>query len=297
MSVEFDTDGVPRGQAVLDDLLALLDLERLDDDLFRGVSPDLSPVRVFGGQVAAQSLTAVGRTVPADRTVHSLHGYFLRPGDPKVPIIFQVDRTRDGRSFTTRRVLAVQHGKPIFTMSASFQIDEPGIDHAVAIPAGIPDPLSLPGYAERIGPLRDANALWARLPRPFDIRYVTDPSWERRLAGPIPGGHNQVWYRADGKLPDDPLLQVCLMAYLSDLTLLDSALIEHGLAPGFDKLQMASLDHAMWFHRPFRIDDWVLYDTDSPSASGARGLATGHFFSADGRLLSTVVQEGLIRVR
>jgi acyl-CoA thioesterase-2 len=139
--------------------------------------------------------------------------------------------------------------------------------------------------------------LWARLPRPFDIRYVTDPSWERRLAGPIPGGHNQVWYRADGKLPDDPLLQVCLMAYLSDLTLLDSALIEHGLAPGFDKLQMASLDHAMWFHRPFRIDDWVLYDTDSPSASGARGLATGHFFSADGRLLSTVVQEGLIRVR
>jgi acyl-CoA thioesterase-2 len=296
-AVELDTDGVPRGQAVLDELLALLDLERLDDDLFRGFSPQLSPVRVFGGQVAAQSLTAVGRTVPADRAVHSLHGYFIRPGDPKVPIIFQVDRARDGRSFTTRRVVAVQHGQPIFTMSASFQIEEAGVDHAVVMPDGVPDPLTLPTYAQRITPLREANALWARLPRPFDIRYVTDPSWERRLTGPIPGGHNRVWYRADGDLPDDPLIHVCLMAYLSDLTLLDTALIDHGLAPGFDKLQMASLDHAMWFHRPFRIDDWVLYDTQSPSASGARGLATGHFFSADGRLLSTVVQEGLIRVR
>lgn len=291
-----DPDGVPRGQAVLDALVGVLDLERLEDNLFRGTSPEVSPVRVFGGQVAAQSLTAVGRTVESDRHVHSLHGYFIRPGDPKSPIIYEVDRTRDGRSFTTRRVSAIQHGAPIFTMSASFQIDEPGVDHAIDMPE-VPGPDELPTYAERLAPVRDALAMLAAMPRPFDVRYVTDPPWAVRTSGPRPGARTQVWFKADGTLGDEQLLHVCLMAYASDLTLLNSVLINHGLAHGIDKLQMASLDHAMWFHRPFRMDEWVLYDTGSPSAHGARGLGAGHFFAADGRLLSTVVQEGLVRLR
>lgn len=294
--LQLDTDGVPRGQLVLDALVSLLDLERLEDNLFRGRSPEVSPVRVFGGQVAAQSLTAVGRTVPDDRRVHSLHGYFIRPGDPKVPIIYEVDRTRDGHSFTTRRVVAIQHGAPIFTMSASFQVDEQGVDHSVAMP-DVPSPHDLPSYAERLAPVREHLSVWGTMPRPFDVRYVTDPPWASRSSGPHPGAHTRVWFRADGTLADDPHLQVCLLAYLSDLTLLDSVLINHGLAAGLDRLQMASLDHAMWFHRPFRMDDWVLYDTESPSASGARGLGRGHFFGTDGRLLATVVQEGLVRLR
>jgi acyl-CoA thioesterase-2 len=294
--LQLDTDGVPRGQRVLDALVALLDLEPLEDNLFRGRSPEVSPVRVFGGQVAAQSLTAVGRTVPADRRVHSLHGYFIRPGDPKVPIIYEVDRTRDGTSFTTRRVVAIQHGAPIFAMSASFQVEEQGVDHAVPMPA-VPAPETLTGYADRMAPVREYLSVWGTMPRPFDVRYITDPPWSSRSTGPHPGAHSQVWFRADGTLPDDPLLQVCLLAYLSDLTLLNSVLINHGLAAGIDRLQLASLDHAMWFHRPFRVDDWVLYDTESPSASGARGLGTGHFFAADGRMLATVVQEGLVRLR
>lgn len=291
-----DDDGVLRGQPVLDSLVGVLDLERLEDNLFRGSSPEVSPLRVFGGQVAGQSLTAAGRTVPPERKVHSLHGYFLRPGDPKVPIVYDVDRTRDGRSFTTRRVTAVQHGKPIFAMSASFQVEESGIDHALAMP-NVPAPEGLPGYAEVLAPYRDNIPIWANLPRPFDIRYVTDTPWVARDTGPQPGEKTQVWFRADGALPDDPLLQVCLLAYMSDLTLLDSALISHGLAAGLDRIQLASLDHAMWFHRPIRMDDWVLYETSSPSASGSRGLCTGHFFSRDGRLLATVVQEGLVRLR
>ena len=290
--MQIDSDGVPRGQLVVDTLIALLDLEVLEDNLFRGRSPEVSPTRVFGGQVAAQSLTAVGRTVPADRRVHSLHGYFIRPGDPRVPIVYEVDRTRDGRSFTTRRVRAIQHGEAIFTMSASFQVDEPGIDHAIAMP-DVPAPEDLPTYAERLAPARESLELLARIPRPFDIRYVSDPPWAPRQAGPHPEGRSQVWFRTDGSVPDDPLLQVCLMAYASDLTLLNSVLINHGFA---QRPQMASLDHAMWFHRPFRMDDWVLYDTSSPSASGARGLGMGYFFARDGRLLSTVVQEGLVRL-
>jgi acyl-CoA thioesterase-2 len=295
-AVALDRDGVPRGQHVLDALVSLLSLERLEDNLFRGSSPEVSPQRVFGGQVAAQSLTAAGRTVPFERHVHSLHGYFIRPGDPKVPIIYEVDRTRDGSSFTTRRVTAIQHGKPIFAMSASFQIDEPGVEHALPMP-DVPPPDGLPGYAELLAPYRDDIAVWATLPRPFEVRYATETPWSARAGGPQPGAVTQVWFRADGTLPSDPLLHTCLLAYMSDLTLLDSALISHGLAAGMDRIQMASLDHAMWFHRPFVLDDWVLYETSSPSASGARGLCTGHFFSADGRLLATVVQEGLVRLR
>lgn len=292
----FDSDGVPRGQAVLDALIGILDLEPLEDNLFRGRSPEVSPTRIFGGQVAAQSLTAAGRTVPADRRVHSLHGYFLRPGDSKAPVIYEVDRTRDGRSFTTRRVSAIQHGVPIFTMSASFQIDEPGVDHATDMPA-VPGPEGLPGYAEALAPVRDVIPQWANVPRPFEVRYATDTPWAARSGGPHPGATTAVWFRADGLLPPDPLLHVCLLAYVSDLTLLDSLLINHGLASGIDRIQLASLDHAMWFHRPITMDDWVLYQTTSPSASGARGLVTGRFFGRDGSLLASVVQEGLVRLR
>lgn len=291
-----DADGVPSGQHVLDALVSVLDLEPLEDNLFRGTSPAVSPQRVFGGQVAAQSLTAAGRTVPPERHVHSLHGYFIRPGDPKTPIIYEVERTRDGSSFTTRRVTAIQHGQPIFAMSASFQIDEPGMDHALPMP-DVPPPDGLPGYAERLAPYRDQITVWSTLPRPFDVRYVTDTPWSARAGGPQPGAVTQVWFRADGIMPADPLLHTCLLAYMSDLTLLDSALINHGLAAGVDRIQVASLDHALWFHRPVVMDDWVLYETSSPSASGARGLCTGHFFNARGDMLATVVQEGLLRLR
>ena len=291
-----DIDGVPRGQAVVDDLVKLLDLEQLEDDLYRGYSPEISPSRVFGGQVAAQALIAAGRTVPSDRRVHSLHAYFIRPGSPKNPIVYQVDEAKDGMSFTTRRVVAIQHGKPIFAMSASFQIDEPGVDHADPMPV-VPPPESLPTYAERIAPIKERIAVWGRIPRPFDVRYVDDPPWESRLTGPRTEAHNRVWFRTDGVLPDDDLLHVCILAYLSDLTLLYSVLATHALSAEFDRIQLASLDHAMWFHRPFRVDEWVLYDTSSPSASGARGLGTGHFFSQDGRMIATAVQEGLVRLR
>jgi acyl-CoA thioesterase-2 len=288
---------VPRGQAVLDVLVRLLDLDELGDETYVGHSPPGSgQTRVFGGQVASQALVAAARTVPRDRRVHSLHAYFLRPGDPRLPLVYRVDRLRDGASFTTRRVLALQDDVTIFAMSASFQIDEPGLDHAKAAPL-VPDPEDLPTLAERIAGVPDELASWRRQPRAFDLRYVNDPPWQARSGGPQPQARSQVWYRADGQLPDDPVLHVCLLAYLSDVTLLDSLLVTHGIAPGVDNIQLASLDHAMWFHRPIRVDEWVLYDTESPSASGARGLAVGHFFNRSGSLLATAVQEGLIRLR
>ena len=292
--VPVDAHGIPHGQPVLDRLVALLDLERIEENIFRGVSPAQSPVRVFGGQVAGQSLVAAGRTVPSERHVHSLHAYFLRPGDPSVPIVYEVDRTRDGRSFTTRRVVAIQHGKPIFSLSASFQLDEPGIDHADVMPE-VPAPETLPTASESIGELREKLGPMANLPRPIDIRYVTDPPWVSRDRGPREA-HSQVWMKADGVLPDDELLHVCMAAYASDMTLLDSVLARHGIYWGLDNVVGASLDHAMWFHRRFRADEWLLYDCASQSASGGRGLASGRFFSRDGRLVATVVQEGLLRV-
>ncbi|WP_243793448.1 acyl-CoA thioesterase II [Saccharopolyspora gloriosae] len=293
-SVPLDVNGVPHGQPVLDRLIALLDLERIEENIFRGVSPAESPVRVFGGQVAGQALVAAGRTVPEDRPVHSLHAYFIRPGDPSVPIVYEVDRTRDGRSFTTRRVVAVQHGKPIFSLSASFQLVEDGIDHAESMP-DVPAPESLPSYGEQIGELLAEMGGTPYQPRPIDVRYVTDPPWVRKNDSEREA-RSQVWMRADGTLPDDKLLHVCMAAFASDLTLLDSVLVRHGVYWMLDKVSGASLDHAMWFHRPFRADEWLLYDCASPSASGARGLATGRFFSQDGQLVATVVQEGLLRV-
>jgi acyl-CoA thioesterase II len=282
------------GQVVVDGLVRLLDLEKIEENIFRGVSPKARWQRVFGGQVAGQALVAAGRTVPSDRPVHSLHSYFIRPGDPAVPIVYEVDRVRDGRSFTTRRVVAVQHGAPIFSLSASFQLDQPGIDHQSDVPDA-PQPESLPTLADRYADSPEAAAFYRMLPRPIDLRYVDDPPWQQHSRGPRTG-LARVWMRADGRLPDDPLLHVCVLTFASDMTLLDSVLVYHGLAPGLDPLSMASLDHAMWFHRPFRADDWLLYASESPSASGSRGLATGRFFTQDGRHVASVVQGGMIRV-
>jgi acyl-CoA thioesterase-2 len=276
-------------------LLTILDLEPLEVNIFRGLSPDDSAQRVFGGQVAGQALIAAGRTVPEDRFVHSLHAYFLRPGDPTIPIIYQVDRIRDGRSFTTRRVVAVQHGEAIFHLSASFQISEPGVEHQGEMPAA-PAPETLMTIDEhRVAAGIPASPRWER-PRPIDLRYVDDPPW-LPLGDTPPKNRQQVWIRANGAMPDDPLLHVCAVTYASDLTLLDSVLLANGLTwDNNQRVIVASLDHAMWFHRPFRADDWLLYDQESPSASGARGLATGRLFTRDGQHVVSVVQEGLLRV-
>jgi acyl-CoA thioesterase-2 len=278
------------GQPALERLIALLDLERIEEHIFRGVSPAESPVRVFGGQVAGQALIAAGRTVPVQRRVHSLHAYFIRPGDPSIPIVYEVDLIRDGRSFTTRRVTAIQRGKAIFALSASFQIDEPGLDHSEPMP-DVPAPETLPTFIERTATVA-AVADRARRPRPIDVRYVTEPAWRAHDATPGEVRHT-VWMRADGTLPDDQLLHVCVLTYCSDMTLLDAVLARHGVYWG--DVNGASLDHALWFHRPFRADEWVLYDCVSPTASGARGLATGRFFSREGAHVATVVQEGLLR--
>ncbi|PRX51163.1 acyl-CoA thioesterase-2 [Prauserella shujinwangii] len=288
-----DEDTGVGGQRVLDRLVALLDLEKIEENIYRGVSPPHSPTRVFGGQVAGQALVAAGRTVPAERKVHSLHAYFIRGGDPKVPIVYEVDRIRDGRSFTTRRVVAVQHGKAIFALSASFQLEEDGVEHAEEMP-DVPPPESLPTLAERAEGYAEQLGL-RTMPRPIDVRYVNDPPWVTRTTGERPA-RNQVWMRADGALPDSQLLHVCVLTYASDMTLLDSVLARHGVYWDADPVLGASLDHALWFHRPFRADEWFLYDSASPSASGARGLATGRFFARDGTHIATVVQEGLIRV-
>jgi acyl-CoA thioesterase-2 len=281
-------------QTVLDGLVRLLDLERIEENIYRGVSPKAKWQRVFGGQVAGQALVAAGRTVPVERRVHSLHSYFIRPGDPSVPIVYEVDRVRDGHSFSTRRVVAIQHGKPIFSLSASFQEDQPGIEHQPSMPEA-PPPDSLPTLEERYQDWPEAAAFFRMMPRPIDLRYVDDPPWQQQAKGPRIG-LTRVWMRANGTLPDDPLLHVCVLTFASDMTLLDSVLVQHGLAPGLDPIKMASLDHAMWFQRPFRADEWLLYATKSPSAAGSRGLATGRFFTHDGTHVVSVVQEGLIRV-
>jgi acyl-CoA thioesterase-2 len=228
--------------------------------------------------------------------VHSLHAYFIRPGDPLVPIVFTVDRIRDGRSFTTRRVVAIQHGKAIFTLSASFQVAQDGPDHHTAMPSA-PAPETLPTGRERLVPLfgeRLADEFTAR--RPFDLRHVTPLTWEAAKDPSLITPESKVWMKIIGELPDDPLLHVCLMTYASDLTLLDTVLLNHGLAWGDRRTRGASLDHAMWFHRPFRADQWLLYAQDTPFAGGARGLARGQVFTQDGRLAVSVMQEGLVRV-
>ena len=280
----------------LDELLALLELEALEVNLFRGLSPHEDRQRVFGGQVAAQALVAAGRTVGEDRPVHSLHAYFLRPGDPNIPIVYEVDRIRDGKSFTTRRVVAIQHGRAIFNLAASFQIVESGPDHQLAMPT-VPGPDELPTWQQRVEPylerLGPDLAQWLVRERPIDSRPVDDPRW----LDPSPREPQQdVWIKSNGDLPDGvPLIHECVVAYASDLTLLDTAMFPHAISYQEQQYMIASLDHAMWFHRPFRADDWLLYHQTSPTASRARGLAQGSIFCRDGTLAITVIQEGLIR--
>ncbi|MEU8484284.1 MULTISPECIES: acyl-CoA thioesterase II [unclassified Streptomyces] len=287
----------------LESLLDLLDLERIEQDIFRGQSRSAVVPRVFGGQVAAQALVAAGRTVPGDRHAHSLHAYFLRPGDPGAPIVYTVDRIRDGRSFTTRRVVAVQHGQPIFHLSASFQTYEDGLEHQAAMPPA-PDPETLPTAAEMLPRYADAfvepgvaeRLLEAR--EAVDLRYVDAPPFGS--VGTPQEPRSQVWFRTNGKLDgviDEPLLHVCLATYVSDMTLLDSVLLAHGRGGwAVGDVVGASLDHAMWFHRPFRADEWLLYDQESPSASGGRGLGQARIYTRDGQLAISVIQEGVVRV-
>jgi len=277
----------------LDRLIELLDLEQIEVNIFRGRSPDENRQRVFGGQVAGQALVAAGRTVPAERPVHSLHAYFIRPGDTAVPIVYLVDRVRDGRSFTTRRVSAVQHGETIFTLSASFHHDEPGPEHADPMP-DVPPPETVERNSDRMARLLGQAPRQLR-ENPIDLRSIGLMSAEAAGDPSLRTTQNLIWLRVDGDLPDDPLLHVCLMTYASDMTLLDSVLLGHGLTWLDGSTSGASLDHAMWFHRPFRADRWLLYAQESPVASGARGLARGQVFTAAGELVVSVVQEGLIR--
>ncbi|HET9898181.1 MAG TPA: acyl-CoA thioesterase II [Streptosporangiaceae bacterium] len=279
----------------LDAVVELLDLEQIELNIFRGRSPEGERrQRVFGGQVAGQALVAAGRTVPDDRPVHSLHAYFIRPGDPAVPLIYLVDRVRDGKSFTTRRVSAVQHGKTIFTLSASFHHPEPGVEHARPMPV-VPPPESLPTAAERLRAYFGGSASDYSFTNPIDIRHVGPLTFEAAADPSLRSAESMAWIKADGDLTDDELLHVCLVTYASDMTLLDSVLLANGLSWGDGSTMGASLDHAMWFHRPFRADRWLLYAQDSPVAAGARGLARGEIFTSDGALVVSVVQEGLIR--
>ncbi len=283
---------------VLNDLVQLLTLERIEVNLFRGQSQDLGWGVVYGGQVLGQALQAAQQTVPTDRHVHSLHAYFLRPGDVARPIVYDVERLRDGSSFTTRSVVAKQNGEAIFNLSASFQKAEPGFEHADAMPAA-PPPESLPTEQERLQPVAD------RLPEPLRQRALGKRAFDIRQVGP--GEHpfepkaappaRMVWLKTNGPVPDDDTLHRCLLAYASDYAFLTTALLPHAvtwLTPG---MQVASLDHSMWFHAPFRVDEWLLHVVDSPRASGARGLVRGRVFAKDGRLVASTAQEGLMRHR
>jgi acyl-CoA thioesterase II len=286
--------------ARIEDLLSVFELEPLEVNLFRGQSQDIGSPQVFGGQVLGQALRAAFATVPAERTVHSLHAYFLRRGDCTAPIVYDVDRSRDGKSFSSRRVVAIQHGEQIFTMAASFQVAEAGFDHQIAMPE-VPAPESLPDATE---PLREILRempervpgrvrRFIEMPWPFEFREVQPSNYlEPRRAPPA----RQVWFRTVGRLPDEPVLHRCVLAYVSDLYLLDTATLPHGTSFLSNKVIMASIDHAMWFHRPLRVDEWLLYALDSPSASGARGFARANVFARDGRLVASTAQEGLVRV-
>jgi acyl-CoA thioesterase-2 len=283
--------------SALDDLVSLLDLETLEVNLFRGESLDRDRVRLYGGEVLAQALMAAGRTVEPDRRVHSMHAYFLRLGDPQVPVVYDVDRIRDGRSFTTRRVVAIQHGQAIFNLAASFHVVEPGVEHSDVMP-DVPTPDALENLMQlpddEPQPLDRQGA--PHVVAAFDFRPV-DGTWSRPMEhrGAVRDPDQDTWLRARGRLPDDPLLHACVVAYASDLTLLGTAALPHPLAESEAGMMMASLDHVMWFHRPFRADDWLLYHVHSPSAAAARGFGTGQLFCADGTLAVSVAQEGLMR--
>jgi acyl-CoA thioesterase II len=288
--------------SAVSDLIAILDIERLENNRFRGISPQVGWTRIFGGLVVSQALVAAMRTAPAGFAPHSLHAYFILPGDPAEPIVYETDNLRDGRSFATRRVVARQKGAAIFALSASFHAPEEGFEHQAAMPE-VPRPEALMSEKAMVDAFKD------RLPaniqryflrdRPIELRpcslgkYLGAKASEEQRAHPT----QNVWFRAAGRLPDDPALHLAFLAYASDMTLLDTALVAHGKSVFDADIQPASLDHAMWLHRPCRADEWLLYSQDSPSASGALGLARGLIFTADGRLVASVVQEGLIRRR
>ena len=283
---------------ILDELVHELTLEPLEAHLFRGQSQDLGWGTVFGGQVLCQALSAATATVAKDRFVHSLHAYFLRPGKVDRPIIYDVESIRDGSSFTTRRVVAIQGGHPIFNLAASFQVDEPGFDHQASMPDA-PDPLSVPTEQEcfaAMGEHLPASLRWrATRVRPFELRPV---GGVEDLLAPAPKEPRRlVWMRGLGRLPDDRGLHAALLAYVSDFAFITTSLLPHGVTGWTPGMQVASLDHVMWFHRPLRVDDWLLYVMDSPSAQGARGLARGSIFTRDGTLVASTTQEGLIRLR
>jgi acyl-CoA thioesterase II len=285
--------------AAVDNLLSLLDLEPLEVNLFRGLSPQSSWQRVFGGQVIGQALVAACRTVEdvGVRPPHSLHAYFLLMGDPRVPIIYEVNRIRDGKSFTTRQVVAIQHGQAIFSMAVSFHVSEPGMSHQVPMPKVAP-PEELPNeseFKERILPhVPEPVRRYYERERPIELRPV---EYRRYLGETIDNGRFHVWIRATGKLPDEPAIHQCVLAYASDMTLLDAALIPHHKSVFSEDIMAASLDHALWFHRPFRADEWLLYAQDSPSLANSCGFSRGLIFSSDGTLVASVAQEGLLRQR
>ena len=280
----------------VENLLRILDLEPLEHNLFRGRSPEDGWQRVFGGQVLGQALVAATRTVEPERKAHSLHAYFLRPGDPGVPIIYEVDRIRDGKSFTTRRVVAIQHGHAIFSMSVSYQVEEAGLDHQAPMPR-VPSPDELMSEEELKKQFLESasepmKGYWRR-ERPIEIRPVSLRHYiSREKLEPL----QHAWFRTTGKLPDDPAVHKFVLAYASDMMLLDTSLYPHARSLFDRDLQVASLDHALWFHRPFRADEWLLYQQDSPSASGGRGFNRGAIFTRDGIHIASVAQEGLIRV-
>ncbi len=279
----------------LQGLLELLDLEEIDLNIYRGRNERAQRERLFGGQVAAQALAAAGRTVTG-RVAHSLHAYFLRPGDPRVPVLYTVDRIRDGQSFTTRRVVAIQRGQAIFNMSVSFQVIESGYQHQQLEMPSAPEPESLPSWGERAEQAKHLlpkdSFTWVRDDRPIDLRHVEAPTF---LGGAARRGGNLVWFRATSALPDDPFLHQCVVAYASDMSLLDTVVLPHGRSGPLGPVMMASLDHAIWFHHAMRADEWLLYQQDSPAAAGARGFARGSIFTRKGLLAASVAQEGLMR--
>ena len=285
--------------SAIQDVLTILDLEALEVNLFRGRSPQSRWQRVFGGQVIGQALVAACRTVEdvALRPPHSLHAYFLLGGDPRVPIIYEVDRIRDGKSFTTRRVIAIQHGRAIFSTEVSFHVAEEGLTHQLDMP-DVPKPDALPSEAEirdRLLPqMPDPVRRYYQSERPIELRPV---EFRRYLGEKLEGGRFHMWIRATGRLPDEPAIQQCVLAYASDMTLLDAALIPHGRTVFNEDIMAASLDHSLWFHRPFRADEWLLYAQDSPNLSGSRGFSRGSIFKSDGTLVASVAQEGLLRQR
>ncbi len=274
------------------ELVGLLDLEQLDTDLFRGPQPETVLQRSFGGQVLAQALGAAYRTVALDRVAHSLKAYFLRPGSPASPLLYVVEPTRDGRSFTQRRVVARQEGKPIFSMVCSFHVPEPGLDHADPFPHGVPAPSECRPAAQVLGE-RSARtaAVWEAEWGALEARYATEP-----IRGESGSAQLQLWIRAESRLPDDPRVHQMVLAYLSDISLLSVSVLAHPVEFLSPRMQAASIDHAMWFHRPVRADEWLLYDQTSPSASDGLGFSQGRLFTQSGTLAASCAQEGLIRV-